>query len=68
VSLEYRPDEFKVAASGDLAFERGKVWSARKSNLRCRRQGASTASGSSGRPASQTDDDREIAARHALTI
>jgi ketosteroid isomerase-like protein len=25
--LECRPDEFKVAASGDLAYERGKVWS-----------------------------------------
>ena len=28
--LEYRPEEFKVAASGDLAFERGKVWSSEK--------------------------------------
>ena len=24
--LEYRPEDFKVAASGDLAYERGKVW------------------------------------------
>jgi uncharacterized protein (TIGR02246 family) len=24
--LEYRPEDFTVAASGDLAYERGKVW------------------------------------------
>ena len=24
--LEYRPEDFQVAASGDLAYERGKVW------------------------------------------
>lgn len=24
--LEYRPEDFNVAASGDLAYERGKVW------------------------------------------
>ena len=28
--LEYRPEEFKVAASGDLAYERGIVWSSEK--------------------------------------
>jgi hypothetical protein len=26
LKLEYRPEHFKVAASGDLAYERGKVW------------------------------------------
>jgi ketosteroid isomerase-like protein len=24
--LEYRPEDFQVAASGDLAYERGRVW------------------------------------------
>ena len=37
--LEYRPEEFKVAASGDLAFERGKVWSSEKPGSELREGG-----------------------------
>jgi uncharacterized protein (TIGR02246 family) len=37
--LEYRPEDFEVAASGDLAFERGKVWSSEKSGTELREGG-----------------------------